>query len=161
MEFLLLCGARGSGKSTRVARFRQTRAHGGFRSWRARVDDRVLVFFQDWEARREALVIGRSLPGRGMQADREGLRQAAGWLASLVDDGRWVIIDEIGWLEGEEPQFLSALFALPGRLTRMLLVLRREKLPHLERLKAWPGAVLIDLETTGRLEADRLLAQRS
>ena len=71
-----------------------------------------------------------------------------------------ILMDEIGRFERSCPQFLATVDEVLHSDKTVIAVVKKEPLPHLEKILSLPGAILVDLDTESRADARRRLAQK-
>ena len=70
-----------------------------------------------------------------------------------------VLLDEIGRFEKDCPAFLGRVEELLGSEKMVVAVLKQEPLPYLDRWRALPGALLLDLDRISPPQAREVLEQ--
>lgn len=147
---LMITGNRGSGKSTLLeALLRDKNLPGlytkAIRSGRSLRPVRVDLTMMPEE---DTCTIG--LPGAtGGMVTTEGFDRGTDWLKNrLSEPEEWLVIDEIGYLESGVPEYLTAIRQVL-REKRLIAVLRKADLPHLEAIRRREDVCLIDLDQSG------------
>lgn len=154
---ILLTGAPGSGKTTlveRVVSSLRTPA-GGFLTREVREAGRRVGFElvtldgrRDWLAHVD--LASRARLGRYRVNLRALEELACGAIRAAVQQGHMVVIDEIGPMELLSPSFRRAVGeALAGPSLVLATIMRRSH-PFADRVKALPGAVLLEVRTDNR-----------
>ena len=144
---LMITGNRGSGKSTLLeALLRDNPLPGlhtkAIRSGRSLRPVRVDLTTVPGE---ETCTIG--IPGAtGSMVPTEGFALGTEWLKNrLTEPEEWVVIDEIGYLESSVPEYLAAIQQVLQE-KRLIAVLRKADLPHLDAIRRREDVCLIDLD---------------
>lgn len=144
---LLVTGRKGCGKTTLIESLIGSRPLPGVRSCVERGADGqpVLVALEE-----------RTGPGRcviGRRRDRQMFAQVPALdrtgvqllRRTLYAPGKWVCVDEIGFLEEASPLYQQAMWQLFEH-KRVLAALRKEELPFLIRLRSRADCLLLDLD---------------
>lgn len=153
MRHLVLTGVRQSGKSTLADRYL---AQTGQRwaGYRTKVRERT-QFGPIYEM--QDLLTGQAEPisrldGEQMAAIPETFDGFGAQLLrrALSSDAPILLLDEIGRFERSSPLFLAAVMDtfVDGR--QVVAVLKKEKLPYLDAIKAREDVVVVDLDTMSR-----------
>lgn len=79
--------------------------------------------------------------------------------AAINRNARTVLVDEVGRFERNCTGYLDMLTELLAGPRTVVLTVKREDLPHLNALRAWPGAVQIDLDAESPETVRARLAQ--
>jgi len=144
---LLLTGRKNSGKTTLVEALLDGRSVPGIRS-RAELGGDGLPVCVVLEARdgSESCVIGKRKDDRMLPEVSALDGQARGLLLKALEaPGRWVCVDEIGFLEEASALYRDALWELFEH-KNVLAVLRKEELPFLNKIKSRGDCMLLDLD---------------
>jgi len=148
---LLITGSRGSGKSTFIKFIlgqgidcvgiitRAIRNSGNFPDY---------VLLEDMNNPSVNDVIGVKKPwGDGILPRIEGFEETGVKILSrcLENKSEWVVIDEIGFLEGSAPAYQAAIRSCLGN-KRVIAALRKDNRPFLDELKSRRDVFLTDMD---------------
>lgn len=113
-------------------------------------EDRVELFLHLPMADTGPHIIGRCMPGEGtnrMKPDKEMLDHLAGMIrnASALENDRFFVIDEIGYLENASPDFCETVFWLFDTQS-VIAAVRKERTALIDEILSREDILLIDLD---------------
>ena len=146
-KHLIITGSRKSGKTTLLKDIIKEFKAEGIITKAIPKDKVILCSSMD----NEEIIIGRfnkDLPGttNKMEADPVGFNSAVNKIDELVkSESEYIYIDEIGYLEKDNPDYLNKIDELLNA-KKCLLVLRKENLEHLNRILNRNDVFTVDLD---------------
>lgn len=162
VRHLVITGVRQIGKSTLANRYLTARGveYAGYRT-KVREQTEVGPIYE-----MEELLTGNRQPISRLEGDHiAGIPETfEGFGAEVIrrgmeSDASVLLLDEIGRFERSSPQFLSALMDSFSTKQQVVAVLKQEKLPYLEAIKAREDILLVDLDTITRETAWTLVRE--
>ncbi len=156
-KVILLTGLPGCGKTTLIERVvsRLKRPAGGFLTREVREAGRRVGFeLVTLDGRRDWLAhVDLTSPARlgRYRVNLQALDElASGAIWAAVQQGQMVVIDEIGPMELLSPSFRRAVQGALASQCLVLATIMRRSHPFADRVKALPGAVLLEVRTDNR-----------
>lgn len=162
MRHLVITGVRQIGKSTLANRYLAERGV-EYAGYRTKV--------REWTAvgpiyEMEELLTGQRQPISRLDGDKiVGIAETFDEFGAevvrrgIASDAPVLLLDEIGRFERSSPRFLSALMESFSGKQQVVAVLKQEKLPYLDAIKAREDILLVDLDTMPREAAWELVRE--
>ncbi|TYB88884.1 MAG: AAA family ATPase [Kosmotoga sp.] len=85
-----------------------------------------------------------------MQSNIDELLKAAKAIDGLLTSQKSLIIDELGYIEQESPEFMEVIEAALRNAKKCLCVIRKDNNPFLKRIKQLPDYEIITLTSNNR-----------
>lgn len=153
---MLLTGSRGAGKSTLMHQLVQWQggADGVLTQAVRQQDGSAMEVQLHRMGQQETCIIGKGGP-QGMQPVAEGFARGAALLHQCREESAGLlVIDEIGFLEQQQTEFLQEIWNCLEQ-NRVWAVLRKGEYPFQQRLKARNDVWVVDLDHWTKIELEQ------